>query len=88
MDAIRRRTFVRGAEWKGWDTALVMAVLKGQQLRVLRLTPGGATVEQEYTAVTDRGRLRVAVQAPDGRLFLAGDAGAGAGSILTVTPTG
>jgi aldose sugar dehydrogenase len=81
-------TFVRGAEWEGWDTALVMAVLKGQQLRVVRLAPGGVAVEQQYTAVTDRGRLRVAVQAPDGRLFLATDAGAGAGAILTVTPTG
>ena len=81
-------TFVRGSQWKGWETALAMAVLKGQQLRVLRLAPGGATVEQEYTTITDRGRLRVAVQAPDGRLFIATDAGAGAGRSWRSAPTG
>ena len=81
-------TFVRGTQWKGWDRALVMAVLKGQQVRVLRLAPGGATVDQEYTAVTDRGRLRVAVQGPDGRLYLVTDGPAGTGAILLVSPTG
>ena len=30
-------TFLTGAQWAGWDRALAMAVLKGQQLRVLGL---------------------------------------------------
>ena len=33
--------FLRGAEWKGWDGALAMAVLKDQQLRVLRFDTNG-----------------------------------------------
>lgn len=78
-------TFVSGAQWAGWDKALVMAVLKGQQLRVLGLTADGASVEQEWTRLTDRGRLRVAVQGPDGNLYVATDSSSG--SILRITPT-
>lgn len=73
-----------GEQWKGWDEALAMAVLKGRQLRVLGLTDDGTAVEQEWTAITDRGRLRVAVQGPDGDLYIATDASPG--SILRVTP--
>ena len=76
-----------GPRWQGWDKALAMAVLKGQQLRVLGLTPDGRAVEAQWTALTDRGRLRSAVQGPDGNLYLATDAGSGAGAILVVTPT-
>lgn len=37
--------------------------------------------------MTDRGRLRVAVQGPDGRLYLVTDGAAGTGAILVVSPT-
>ncbi|MBN2622423.1 MAG: PQQ-dependent sugar dehydrogenase [Acidimicrobiales bacterium] len=73
-----------GEQWKGWDEALAMAVLKGRQLRVLGLTDEGTAVEQEWTTITDRGRLRVAVQGPDGDLYIATDASPG--SILRVAP--
>jgi glucose/arabinose dehydrogenase len=76
-----------GTRWQGWDKALAMAVLKGQQLRVIGFTPEGTAVEVEWTVLTDRGRLRSAVQGPDGNLYIATDAGAGTGSILVVTPT-
>jgi glucose/arabinose dehydrogenase len=76
-----------GARWQGWDKALAMAVLKGQQLRVLGLTPDGRAVEAQWTVLTDRGRLRSAVQGPDGNLYISTDAADGAGAILVVTPT-
>lgn len=78
-------TIVSGTQWAGWDKALVMAVLKGQQLRVLGLTADGQAVEQEWTQLTDRGRLRVAVQGPDGNLYVATDSSSG--SILRIVPT-
>jgi glucose/arabinose dehydrogenase len=76
-----------GARWQGWDKALAMAVLKGQQLRVLGLTPDGWAVEAQWIVLTDRGRLRSAVQGPDGNLYIATDAAGGGGAILVVTPT-
>lgn len=79
-------TFVTGSQWAGWDGALAMAVLKGQQLRVLALDENGTTVTQQWTDITDRGRLRVAVQGPDGDLYLTTDANPGA--ILRVEPDG
>ena len=79
-------TFVTGSQWSGWDGALALAVLKGQQLRVLALSPDGTGVEQQWARITDRGRLRVAVQGPNGALYLATDANPGA--ILRVDPAG
>jgi glucose/arabinose dehydrogenase len=63
-----------------------MAVLKGRQLRVLGLDPSGSTVDLEWVRLTDQGRLRAAVQGPDGDLYLLTDASPG--QILRVTPSG
>jgi glucose/arabinose dehydrogenase len=41
----------------------------------------------DHTAITDRGRLRTAVQGPDGNLYLTTDIGGSGGSILRVVPT-
>ena len=79
-------TFIRGSAWKGWDRSLAMAVLKGQQLRVLRLDVTGLAVETQWVRVTDRGRLRVAVMHPNnGLLYVATDSDPG--SILRVRPS-
>jgi glucose/arabinose dehydrogenase len=77
-------TFLAGTQWAGWDKALAMAVLKGRQLRILGLNAAGA-LEQQWTTVTNRGRLRVAVQGPNGSLYVAVDASPG--SILRITPS-
>jgi glucose/arabinose dehydrogenase len=79
-------TILSGPQWSGWDKALAMAVLKGRQLRVLGFRADGQAVEVQWTAVTDQGRLRSAVQAPNGSLYVATDAGAGTGAILRVVP--
>ena len=72
-----------GPQWKAWDGALAVAALKGTQLRFLVLDASGAVVS-EGAGVTDRGRLRVAMQGPDGDLYVLTDADPGA--ILRVHP--
>lgn len=77
-------TFLKGGQWKGWHAALAMAVLEGRQLRVIGFDSTGNQVEQHWVEITTKGRLRVAVQGPDGNLYLATDADPGA--ILKVVP--
>lgn len=78
-------TFLKGKQWSGWENALAVAVLKGQQLRVIFFDTSSGPPAQEWTRITDEGRLRVAVQGPDGSLYIAQDADPGA--IIKVTPT-
>jgi glucose/arabinose dehydrogenase len=78
-------TFLSGDRWSGWNGALALAVLKGEELRVLALDNNGTAVAQQWTRIEDRGRIRSAVQGPDGNLYLAIDADPG--RILKVTPT-
>ncbi|MGI8755788.1 MAG: PQQ-dependent sugar dehydrogenase, partial [Acidimicrobiales bacterium] len=78
-------TFLSGDQWAGWNRALAMAVLKGEQLRVIGFDGTGRGVQSEWIAITNQGRLRSAVQGPDGDLYLAQDASPG--KILRVHPT-
>ncbi|CAN5500453.1 PQQ-dependent sugar dehydrogenase [soil metagenome] len=78
-------TFLKGDQWAGWHGALAMAVLKGQQLRVIGFDSTGTKVDQQWVQIQDQGRLRVAVQGPDGNLYLAQDANPG--KILLVKPS-
>jgi glucose/arabinose dehydrogenase len=61
-----------------------MAVLKGSQLHVVSFF-NNDTKTLEWTDITNRGRLRVAVQGPDGNLYIAQDANPG--GILKVVPS-
>jgi glucose/arabinose dehydrogenase len=61
---------------------MAMAVLKGTQLRMINLNPGQS--DPGGAVITNLGRLRVAVEGPDGRLYLLTDADPG--QILQVTP--
>ena len=80
-------TFLAGAQWKAWDGALAVSVLKDRQLRLLFIDGNGALTKQ---SLADLGanvpRLRSAVQGPDGNLYLATDAAAPNGAIWKVTP--
>ena len=73
-------TFVTSAQWGGLANAahIVLAVLKGEELRLI--STGGA----QSTLVTGQGRIRVAVEGPDGLLYLLTDANPG--RVLQVTP--
>jgi glucose/arabinose dehydrogenase len=78
-------TFLHGTKWAGWDRSLAMAVLKNEQLRILAFNGDGTAVSQQWIPITNRGRLRVAVQGPDGNLYVAVDSDPGV--IFKVTPT-
>jgi aldose sugar dehydrogenase len=85
-------TFLSGAQWKGWNGALAVACLDGspavgQRLLVMKLNPAGSALTEAPTTVLNRGvRLRVAVQGPDGNLYVVTDGSGGAGAIWKVVP--
>ena len=73
-------TFVTSGQWGTLaGTHIAMAVLKDQHLRLVNVTNGAST-----PIVTGQGRLRVAVEGPDGNLWVLTDANPG--RILLVTP--
>ncbi|MCB0954485.1 MAG: PQQ-dependent sugar dehydrogenase [Microthrixaceae bacterium] len=74
--------FVSGPQWGQWDGQLVVAVLKGSQLRFVRLD--GYAVAGTDVRITDRGRLRAVEMGPDGALWVAQDSTNG--SILRIAP--
>ncbi len=76
-------TFLRGTQWKGWDGALAVAVLKAHHLKILKIEKNVVTKEEQV--LSNFGRLRTAVQGPDGNLYLSTDNG-GSDQIIRVTP--
>jgi len=82
-------TFLTGPQWRGWNGALAVAVLKNTEVRLLFLDgPGTAVTASEVPPQLDLGvRLRSAVQGPDGNLYLATDVGSPGGAVWKVTPT-
>ena len=81
-------TFLSGSKWGGWDGALAIAVLKDQRLRVMYIDGAtGNAITDNFTAITDQGRLRSAVQGPDGNLYIATDTDTPNGRILKVVPS-
>jgi glucose/arabinose dehydrogenase len=61
---------IKGKQWKGWDGALAVAMLKGQHLKILRLDDKNKVIKEEKTLVDIYGRLRAVVQGPDGALYI------------------
>lgn len=86
-------TFLSGAQWKGWNGALVIACLDGspdvgQRLLVLHLNGAGTALTEPAVTALDRGvRLRSVVQGPDGDLYVVTDGAGGTGAIWKVAPT-
>jgi aldose sugar dehydrogenase len=79
-------TFVSGPQWGTWDGGLVLAVLKGSQLRMIRLSEDGRSAVAVSVALTDHGRLRTPTVGPDGALYVTTSNGSDADSILRVAP--
>lgn len=78
-------TFLVGEQWKYWNGALVMGVLKDMHLKVLTIDSANKVTTTENIFVNQFGRLRTAVQGPDGNLYVATDNGS-ADQIIRVTP--
>ncbi|HVR88421.1 MAG TPA: PQQ-dependent sugar dehydrogenase [Candidatus Limnocylindria bacterium] len=62
-------TFVTGDGWGSWSGSLFVAALKDASLRRFTVTPAIAT-QQDLLYRGKYGRLRAAVQGPDGALYL------------------
>lgn len=78
-------TFVSGAQWKAWDGYLVVAMLKAQHLKVLSIDAQNQVTGETKLFESQFGRLRTAVQGPDGFLYVATD-NASNNQIIRVTP--
>jgi glucose/arabinose dehydrogenase len=61
--------FVFGAAWGTWSGSLFVAALKDTSLRRFTVTPSAAT-QRDLLFSGKYGRLRAAVQGPDGALYL------------------
>jgi glucose/arabinose dehydrogenase len=80
-------TMLSGAQWRGWNGALAVAVLKGSKLLVVFFDDflGFSSIGTTFN-MTGAGRLRSAVQGPDGNLYVSTDNGGSADVILRAVP--
>jgi len=76
---------ISGKQWKSWDGALALAVLKDKYLKILTMKDDG-TKDKEFSILAEYGRLRDVEQAPDGSLYITTDNGEEKDVILRVTP--
>jgi glucose/arabinose dehydrogenase len=79
-------TFVHGSRWGTWDGGLVLAALKGSQLRMIKLSADGWSTRYISMAVRDHGRLRTPVVGPDRALYVTTGNGGGVDDILRIRP--
>ena len=73
--------FLAGSQWKAWEGQPVVGFMRGQRVNILKTGEAGA-VERLIRADLPRQRIRSLVQGPQGRLYVATDAG----SVWTVAP--
>jgi glucose/arabinose dehydrogenase len=67
-------TFLTGTSWKAWSGRLLVGIMGGQRLELLTLDAAGLSSATERVALPSA-RYRALVQAPDGALWVATDAG-------------
>lgn len=67
-------TFLAGDAWRAWNGRLLVGIMGGQRLELLTLDAAGRTVATERVNLP-AARYRSLVQAPDGALWIATDAG-------------
>lgn len=82
-------TFLEGTQWNAWNGALAVATLRGRALRVQSYNGAGTLTADVVPAALagSFGRLRSAVQGPDGSLYVTTDNGGGTDVILRVVPS-
>jgi glucose/arabinose dehydrogenase len=81
-------TILAGSQWKGWQGAAAIAVLKGQELLVMFFDDliGFSSIGTTFN-MGGAGRLRSAVEGPDGNLYVSTDNGGGNDVILRAVPS-
>lgn len=78
-------TILTGTQWQGWEGAIVVAMLKTQHLKILRLDASNHATKEERILANEYGRLRAVVQGPDGSLYVGTSTGSN-DKILKITP--
>ncbi len=72
-------TFLSGSRWKNWNGALAVGVLKGEQIKLFSIAPGGHTTKPlaVLTSLQGRHRIRTVQLGPDGALYFTTSDGSG-----------
>ena len=81
-------TFVYGDEWGEYNGALMVAMLKGEQIRIFHFDADGTYKEDSTIFAKQFGRIRTIRQGPDGGLYITTDNGNNQDVIVHVTPGG
>jgi aldose sugar dehydrogenase len=76
---------LRGVQWKGWDGALAISILKDMKLKILQIDAHNTVFSETDLLVKQFGRLRAAAQSPDGSLYISTDKGSN-DQIIRVSP--
>jgi glucose/arabinose dehydrogenase len=66
-------TIVNGAQWKGWNGALAMGMLKAKHVKIFRLDGQNKITKEEKVLQDTYGRIRTVQQGPDGNIYLTTD---------------
>ena len=83
--AVSGITFLTSPRWKLWAGWLAVATLKGEHVRLLQINGNGSVVNDKKI-LTNFGRLRAIIEAPNGDVFIATDNGKGTDKIVRVIP--
>jgi glucose/arabinose dehydrogenase len=83
--AVSGITFLTSSRWKLWAGWLAVATLKGEHVRLLQINGNGSVVNDKKI-LTNFGRLRAIIEAPNGDVFIATDNGKGTDKIVRVIP--
>lgn len=70
--------------WQAWRGRLIIGGLKAQELRLIELNERGEYLSDKSVLSGKYGRLRTAVEGPDGNLYVPTDNGSGQDKILKV----
>lgn len=83
--AVSGATFLKGDQWGAWQGNLVVATLKAQHLQLITLDAQNKVASEQPVFTNMFGRIRTAVQGPDGNLYISTD-NAADNKIIRITP--
>lgn len=79
--------FLDDPAWGEWNGALAVAMLKTEQIVLLKLSEDGQSVTEKATLLRDvHGRLRSVTAEPGGSLLVTTSNGGGADEVIRVSP--
>lgn len=78
---------ILGPQWKSWDGAVAVAMLRAKHLKILVLDEKNKVISEEQIVKGEFGRLRAVTQGPDGNVYIGTDNGSGNDVIIKITPS-